>query len=301
MKPDLFKAATLVGACAMLAACSGTTDQDDGAAEETGDAITVSAAEEAIDLLPEDVRSAGTINIVMDATQGEPFTFFADGSDAMQGITADMASVLAQALDLEVNYSNVPFDGLITGLQAQRYDLSIAPMLMTDERLTKVDMIGFLIGGSRFLVPEGSEHTALTLDDTCGLHIGATSGSVEAAALDEQSTACVEDGREAIEIDLFPRTSEGIVALTSGRLDAYDTASAAAGYISAQNPQLTASGDPYNSGVSSMALQKDSDLSEAVEAAFQHVIDEGAYEQILAKYGVEDLAVPHSSLNEPAQ
>lgn len=295
----ILTAAMALATSATLTACSDSSSPSEDPVADTG--MQVSADADSAALLPEAIKSAGTINIVMDATQGEPFTFFDDGNDEMQGITADIASGIAQSLDLELEFHNVPFDGLITGLQSQRYDLSVAPMLMTDERLTKVDMLGFLIGGSRFLVTEDSEHTELTLDDACGLHVGATTGSVEAAALTEQSETCEADGREPVELDLFPRTSEGIVAVTSGRLDAYDTASAAAGYISANNPRLVASGSPYNSGVSSMALPKDSELSEAIESALQHMIDEGYYGEVLDKYGVQDLAVPRASLNEPAQ
>lgn len=250
-------------------------------------------------LLPSDVKAKGTIVVAMDGSQGQPFTFFASDNTTMEGLTVDLANALGDALGLKFKVENTSFDALIPGLQAKRYDLTIAPMLMTPTRLASVDMIGWLHGGSAFLVMKSGGPTDVTLDSLCGKTVGAQTGSVEAAALDEQTAKCTQSGKSGISIKLFPHATDGVVALTAGRIEVYDTAAAQAGYMAESTDGITQSGEPYNSGTSSMALQKDSPIAKAVTAALQKLIDDGTYKKILDKYGVGELAVPSASLNAP--
>ena len=280
-----------------LSACGGDDSSD---SKGSSDDLAVKVDQAAKDLLPADVASKGAIKVVMDGTQGKPFTYFAAGSSKqMEGLTADLTTAIGKALGVKVEIGNTSFDNLIPGLQAGRFDLAVAPMLMTDERLKSVDMIGWLHGGSSFLVAKSGGQDGMTLDKTCGMTIGAASGSVEAIALEEQSDACVADGRKPVTRKLYPHTTDGLVALTAGRLDAFDSAAAQTGYMAKANADLKQSGEPYSSGTSSMAMPKDSKLAPAFEAALQSLIDSGVYAKIVEKYGVQHLAVPSASLNKP--
>jgi polar amino acid transport system substrate-binding protein len=292
--------AVLSAAALLTAGCGGG---DDTAGNQSGSPSgSVKAGQvdqEAADLLPEDVKASKTLVVAMDATQGKPFTFYAADNKTITGLTKDLSDALGQALGVKMDVKNTSFDSLIPGLQAKRYGLSIAPMLMTDKRLESVDMIGWIHGGSAFMIAKGKGKPDLTLADTCGMTVGAVTGSVEAQALSDQSAQCAAGSKAPISIKLFPHTTDGIVALTAGRIDAYDTAAAQAGYITKGNAQLAQSGEPYNSGTSSMALPKDSDAAQAVTKAFQYLIDQGVYKSILDKYGLSNLAVPSASLNKP--
>ena len=315
--------ALLVSACGSgtpAASGSGTTSSgamsggaSSSAAQQTGSspaapvgssagqssAPQVSVDSSAAGLLPQDVRSKGTLVVAMDGSQGKPFTYFGPDNKTMQGLTVDLASALGATLGVKLQVENTSFDSLIPGLQASRYDLTVAPMLMTSTRLKTVDMIGWIHGGSAFVVMKAGGTTDLSLDKLCGMTVGAQTGSVEANALDEQNGKCTAAGKKSISIKLYPHATDGVVALSAGRIDAYDTAAAQAGYIAASSAQLTQSGKPYNSGTSSMALPKGSPIAKAVTAALQHLIDTGAYKAILAKYGVTSLAVPSAQLNNP--
>lgn len=251
-------------------------------------------------LLPDDVRTRGTLVVAMDGSQGKPFTFFGPDNKTLEGLTVDLANALGGALGVKLQFENTSFDSLIPGLQASRYDLTVAPMLMTPTRLKNVDMIGWIHGGSAFLVLKSGGPTDLSLDKLCGMTVGAQTGSVEANALNEQNDKCKSAAQQEISIKLFPHATDGVLALTAGRIQAFDTAAAQAGYIAASNSgDVTQSGKPYNSGTSSMALPKDSTVAKALTAALQHLIDTGAYKSILAKYGLTNLAVPSASLNSP--
>jgi len=295
--------ALLLGTMMALTACggdSGTTGANSTAGSARPSAtIDVTKDAKAADLLSPKTKSSGRLVVAMDATQGKPFTFYANDNKTIDGLAKDLSDALGKALGVKMDVQNTSFDSLIPGLQAQRYDLSIAPMLMTEKRLQSVDMIGWIHGGSAFMIVKGQGKENLTLANVCGMTVGAVTGSVEAQALANQSTACTTAGKDAVSVKLFPHTTDGIVALTAGRLEAYDTAAAQSAYIAKSSDQLAQSGEPYNSGTSSMALPKDSADAKAIEAALQSLIDSGAYKKILDHFGVDNLAVPSASLNNP--
>ncbi|HEX6444398.1 MAG TPA: ABC transporter substrate-binding protein [Streptosporangiales bacterium] len=279
-------------------ACGGSTSRDAGGTGGTGSSVSVTRDAKAAKLLPASLVKSGLV-VAMDGTQGKPFTYYGSDNKTLAGVTVDLGDALGKALGVKVTVKNTSFDSLIPGLAAGRYDLAIAPMLMTPERLKQVDMIGWVHGGSSFVVKKGVGKPDLTPSAVCGMTVGAATGSVEAEALAAQSTKCVKAGKKPVQRKLFPHATDGVVALTAGRLDAYDTASAQAAFIAKQNGQVTQSGHPYSSGTSSMALPKGSKAAQAVAAGLQHLIDTGAYKQILSRYGMQGLAVPAAAVDTP--
>ena len=57
-------------------------------------------------------------------------------------------------------------------------------------------------------------------------------------------------------------------------------------------------GEMFDAAPYGFAVPKDSDLGPAVAAALQHLIDTGAYAEILDKWGVNDGLVEHAMINE---
>lgn len=249
--------------------------------------------------LPASVTEAGKLVIATDATIGEPFGSYAEDGVTMVGVAPELAFAFGDALGLDVELRQVVFANLIPGLSAERYDFSVAPMLDTAERQEQVDFIDFLRGGSQFIVARDNADAPqdLTPETACGLAIGVAAGSVEEITLTEQNDQCADP----IEIMAFKTNNEGVLALTSGRIAAYGTAAAQAGYIAQTDDQrLTLSGAPFRGGLSGMAFPQDSDLLPVVQAAFQSFIDDSTYQEILAGYGLQQLAVPMAGKNNEA-
>jgi len=297
--------AVMAGAL-LLTGCSGDAGEPDSApkgAANTADINYHSAAgtpdADLRAMLPKDVADSGTLVIATDATIGEPFASYDDDNTTIVGLAPDLAYAIGDELGMNVELHHVVFANLIPGLEAKRYQFSVAPMLDTEEREKQVDFIDYIRGGSAFIVAkDGDQPRDLTVEDMCGLRVGVAQGSVEEIAMGEQTTKCTDAGKKPIEILSFKTNNEGILALTSDRADVYATAAAQAGYIAKNDDQrLATSGDPFSSGLSGMAFPSESPLLPVVQAALQKLIDSGAYTDILASYGVDYLSVDRAGVN----
>lgn len=291
---------------AALSACSGDdqgAQTPGGSAANTADVNVHTASGDPIaalaEQLPASVTDAGKLVIATDATIGEPFASYDEDGATIVGIVPDLAYRIGDALGVDVELRQVVFANLIPGLAAGRYDFSLAPMLDTDERQEQVDFIDYIRGGSQFIVAKDDADAPenLTPEAACGLAIGVTTGSVEEISLTEQNESC----DTPIEIMSFKTNNEGILALTSGRIDAYATAAAQAGYIAdTDNERLDLSGEAFRGGLSGMAFPKESAVLPVVQATLQQFIDDGTYEEVLSVYGVQHLAVDLAGMNNEA-
>lgn len=292
-------AALGLAACSSDAAGTAQTASSANTADINHHAAAGTPVEELVAQLPAEVADDGVLVIATDATIGEPFASYDEDGVTIVGIVPDLAYAIGDALGVDVELRQVVFANLIPGLAAGRYDLSLAPMLDTDERQQQVDFVDYLKGGSQFIVAKDAADAPKNLspEDACGLAIGVTTGSVEEISLTEQNASCPTP----IEIMSFKTNNEGILALTSGRIAAYATAAAQAGYIAqTDNERLALSGEPFRGGLSAMAFPKESELLPVVQATLQHLIDEGTYSAVLSNYGSEQLAVPFAGRNNEA-
>lgn len=291
----------LVGGTLLLSGCaSATSDASEAPGADAGTFAEVDEAAAA--LLPDDIASAGTVEVGVIPTQGEPWSYQAEGSTELEGFSIDLATAIAEKLGLEVEFVNTSFDAMIPGLEADRFDFGSLPMLDTAERQELVDFVNYLNGGSAFLVASPAEGATadLTLETLCGLTVGAGKGTLEAVGLTEAEQGCAANGEELV-VQEFDSTADGVLAVVSGRLDAYYGAVAAVDFAAKQNDKLERSGEAYNSGLSSMPFPKGSELTEAAAAAFQSLIDDGTYLEIAESYGLDMLALDEATINAGTQ
>ena len=73
------------------------------------------------------------------ATNAEfpPYEFYE--GEKVVGIDAEVAEKIAEKLGLELEIADVSFDSIIPGVQSGKYDMGMAGMTVTDERLKSVD------------------------------------------------------------------------------------------------------------------------------------------------------------------
>ena len=78
-----------------------------------------------------------TLKVATDPTFA-PFEF--KGSDGkLQGFDIDLVNSIGKAAGLEVQYENMPFDGMIASLQSLKVDAAVAGMTITAERAKTID------------------------------------------------------------------------------------------------------------------------------------------------------------------
>lgn len=265
---------------------------------EAGGASTENAQAPFHSRLPDAVKSKGELTMATDATIGAPFATFAADNKTVVGLNVDMAHALGDLMGVKVNVVNTPFGTFIPGLQAKRYDFSISVMLDTKEREKVVDFVDYIKDGSGFLVRADDPNTDLKLEDLCGMKAAAIKGSVEADDLATQSEKCKKDGKPPVNIKIFAENSQGILALTSKRVDVWTGDSDQNAWLKQQNNgKVKQSGTPFNAAIDGIAMPKGSELVPVMKDALQRLMDNGEYLKILKKYGVADGALKKATVN----
>jgi len=293
--------ALLTGALtvAVLAtSCSSGTDASGSKPSANSAAPSVSKDSSLHDQLPPDIKNKGSMTVATDATIGAPFASFAPDNKTIVGLNVDMAQALAQTLGVDLTIVNTPFGTLIPGLQAKRYDFSVSVMLDTKLREKSVDFVDYIMDGSGFLVRTDDKHTNLTLADICGMKVAAITGSVELQDITKQDTQCRATGKQPVQISAFAENAQGILALTSRRVDVWTGDSDQNAWLTTQNNgQLKQSGKPFDAAIDGIAMPKGSDLVPVMQKALQKLMDDGGYLTLLKNYGIEAGALTKATIN----
>jgi polar amino acid transport system substrate-binding protein len=300
-------AVVAVATAALLTACNGATGQDVGAAAKVEGGIHtddisqgVEADSAAAKLVPADVRSTGKLVVAMDLTS-PPTTFMAPDNKTPVGFNPDMARLIAKKLDLELDIKNVKFDTIIPGLEGGRYHLTVSTMTPNEDRLKVLDMIHYFKNGSSIAVPHGNPQK-LAVDSLCGRSIGVQSGSVqELKRLPKlNKETCLAKGQPAIKGVSLPSVQDALTQVASRRIDGvfYDTTSLI--WAATQQPNaFEVLEPPAATSTVAVALGKGSELTPAVQAALQSIIDSPKYNEALARWGFEGRGIDKATLATP--
>ena len=121
---SLLLGAALAGTTGLLAACSGGNGSSAGSAQSSSNLL-------------ESIKSAGKIRIGVEGTY-RPYTYH-DASGKLAGFEYDIAETLAKDLGVTAEYIETPWDSLIAGVDAGRYDIVLNNVAPTEERKKKYD------------------------------------------------------------------------------------------------------------------------------------------------------------------
>ncbi|MEJ3653524.1 ABC transporter substrate-binding protein [Actinomycetes bacterium KLBMP 9759] len=291
----------LVGVLAalLLAGCGGGGEATPASTTEANQRIDpfteVAKVDAAAALVPQRIASTGTLTVVMNVSSA-PTKFFADDNSTIVGLNPDLARALGRVLGLEVTIADVQFDGIIPGLTSGRYDVAIASMAPSAERVQALDMIRYGAWGTSLAVPAGNP-AALRLDSLCGHAVAVQQGSVQhLTRLPELSTACTSGGRPAVQPVVLPDQTTALLQLSSGRVEAVLADTPVLAWAGQQRPGTIDLVDEMNRSGVAVATAKGSDLTPALEAGLTALMATPTYKQIYAKWGMDGAAVDRAVL-----
>lgn len=266
--------AAFVSVAFFTASCASTTPASDTDGEAAGETIIAAADPSLL-----------------------PYNFIGDDGSTWEGINVDIAAALSEELGRTIEFESAGFDTIIPGLASGRFDLALTGMFDTLERQKTVDFVDYLAAKNNFLSSSDFRDVE-SMDDLCGVTVGIPGGALEADLLATASTACTDAGDAAIVVNEYADLDATILALTSGRIDVTPNDSAANAYVLAANEDtLKVSGGYLNEGYFAAAFPKDSELTAEVEDAFTAIIENGAYAEILADWGIDDRGLDAPIIN----
>ena len=272
MKKTAISAIILLFIFGLLAACG---------SEEATKTATVDAKEESSGGVLERMEESKELNVAFEGTY-PPFNFI-DDNDEFQGFDVDISNEIAERLGVKANFIATKWDGLIGGLKADKFDIIIGQMTVTEERKKSVDFTDpYVISGS-VLITREETNDITKLEDIKGKNVGVGGGTTF------EEVANSVDGAE---VKLYKAVGDYIQDLTNKRLDVIINDQLLISYnIKEQSLPIKISSDILNKDEIGMAVNKgNEDFIEQVNVALSEMKEDGTYDEIYKKwFGTEPL------------
>lgn len=291
---------------ALLAACGGNPPQaetggkDSSAATGSGAKVTMDKALH--DQLPAKVVKAGKL-ISVNNGSFPPYEIAGSDGHTLTGASADLSTALGQLLGVTIEH--VTADGLpseLTGIKAGRYDFAVGPIGDFKERQGANDFVDWVREFVVFAVPKDNPKKITSLDTACGRKIAVMAGGSAEGVIKTQSQTCEKDGKPAVQVQSYKDQPSSILAVKSGRADAFFSSQAPLTYFVQQSKgELELSGTGQSNGFDTLyqgaVVPKNGELRDVLLKAFQKLMDDGTYGQIMKKWGLEDNELKQAGIN----
>ena len=128
------------------------------------------------------VKDAGVLKVGTSA-EYSPYEFHkvVDGEDKIVGFDDFIVQEIAKDMGVEVEYTDMDFDGLLGALQADKVDIVLSGMTPSEERKQSVDFSEIYYTNSNVcIVAKGKEDSIKTSDDLKDLKVGVPKGTTQA-------------------------------------------------------------------------------------------------------------------------
>ncbi|MBS7696506.1 MULTISPECIES: ABC transporter substrate-binding protein [unclassified Chelatococcus] len=251
--------------------------------------------------LPAQIRDKGYI---VSATTGRypPFNFMKEDGKTLQGLSIELGEEMEKVLGVPVkNEIAESIASLITGLTSNRFDFILGVVADTPERQNVVDMIDWKRQGTAFLINPEDGITMSSIDDACGLIVGIQKASFVEPIIQKQSELCVAAGKKPVTVQILNDQATLLLGLKSKRIQAVFSETVALAYQNSVNNnafKVVPSGKNLLAELyQASATPKGSDLTKVITAAWQKLVDNGAYARLMTKWGIEDDMLPAPGLN----
>jgi polar amino acid transport system substrate-binding protein len=281
-----------------IAACGSSSSSSSPTSSPSTSASTTSSssANPAVAaLVPSAIKSKGTITVAADATYA-PNEFIGPDGHTVVGMDADLSKALAAVMGLKATVVNATFDTIIPGLQAGKYDMGASSFTDTKVREKTVDFVDYANVGESFYASASGGTTISTIADICGKTVAVEKGTTEQSDAQTQSGKCTKAGKPAVKVLVFPDQNGANLAVVGGKAQlGFADTPVAAYQVKKTGGQLKLVGSAYTPAPYGLAMPKNG-LDKAVLAAMKVLVQDGVYSQVLAKWGLQQIAIPVSQV-----
>ncbi|MBQ7218903.1 MAG: amino acid ABC transporter substrate-binding protein [Ruminococcus sp.] len=273
-------AIAMIASVAALSACS--KKDDTKKTEETKADTNVDIAKgetAAVETQALEFEDDGVLTMATNA-YFPPYEFY-DG-DTIVGIDAEIGKAIADKLGMEFKIEDIEFDAIITGVQSGKFDMGMAGMTVTEERLQSVDFSdSYATGIQSIIVPEGSP--IKSIDDILkpgasykvGVQLATTGDIYISDDLGDEATSRVEE---------YQTGNDAVAALSAGKVDAVIIDNEPAKSYVAATSGLVILDTEYVTEDYAICFAKGNPLKDKVNTALNELIKDGTVKTIIDKY-----------------
>lgn len=207
-----------------------------------------------------------------------PYEYY-DGENVV-GIDVEIAQAIADKLDMQLKVVDIEFDSIVSGVATGKYDMGMAGMTVTEDRLESVDFTdSYATGRQVIIVADGSPIASpddLFADGatyTVGVQLGTTGDIYTSEDLGSDRVKQFNSGNEAVE------------ALKSGKVDCVVIDNEPAKCYVEANEGLEILPTEYVTEDYSICIAKDNtELKDKINTALNELMQDGTVQEIIDKY-----------------
>jgi cystine transport system substrate-binding protein len=227
------------------------------------------------------VQAAGALKIGTEGTYA-PFTFH-DTDGKLVGFDVEIGEAIAKKLGVKAEFLEGKWDGLIAGLDANRYDAVINQVGITEERKKKYDFSEPYIASKAVLIARADDDSIKGFADL--------KGKKSAQSLTSNfGKIAQESGAELVGTDGF---DQSIQLVLTGRADATINDSLSFLDFKKHKPDANVkiAAEQANADYSGVIIRKgEPELLEAINQALVEIKADGTYQAISVKYFGQDVS-----------
>ncbi|MBB4688347.1 ABC transporter substrate-binding protein [Amycolatopsis jiangsuensis] len=237
--------------------------------------------------LPAPIRQRGSFLVAM-SPHTPPMAYHAEDNVTIVGLDRDMSQAIADVFCVRADPVPTSLDAIVPGLAAGRYDMVLASLSPTEERRKKADFVTYYNGGQGFLTRSTMKDPLKSYVDLCDRDVGVVIGSVQQGQLDQAAGTCAKAGLPDWRLSLFPDGTAAVLALRSERIGVLYFSISLTQYVASRQPDLFRLAGKYKRALVAAGFAKHSPLTGPVHQAVQRLMDDGTYQRILRKWGLEE-------------
>jgi cystine transport system substrate-binding protein len=222
------------------------------------------------------IKKSGVMKVGFEGAY-QPFNFLND-KQQLDGFDVDVSNEIAKRLGAKAEFVTTQFDALVGGLQADKWDIVIAQMSITDKRKQQVDFTQPYVRTGAVLIIRTDEQGYKTLADLKGKKVGTGAGTTFADLITAKAPDAI--------LTTYKNLSDYLPDLLNGRLDVIVNDPMVIGYqMKTKNLPVKISSDLLNEDLIGMAIKKgNADFVKAVDDALSAMKADGTYKTIYMKW-----------------
>jgi len=237
-----------------------------------------------------EVKKRGEL-VIATEMQFPPFDISDNGT--YKGVDRDLIDAVGKEMGVTVKYLDLPWTSILPGLEAKKFDLCIAPVTITKERMKRYLFTVPIADATAALMKRADDKSIMKPEDIAGKTVGGQKGTSQLAQLKEFATKLPKP----VEIKEYVDNNQSYADLAAGRIDASVNSFPNLAYAAAQRSDTFAMvlppfGAPtYFSWVGRL---DDKSLVDAVNAAIIKTENDGTMAKIQKTWFGQTMDLPQT-------
>ena len=160
-----------------------------------------------------EIKKRGVLSTATEM-QFPPFDISDNGT--YKGLNRDLVDAVGKQMGLKVSYLDLPWTSILPGLEAKKFDLCIAPVTITKERMKHYAFTVPIADATAALMKRADDKSLMKPDDIAGRTVGGQKGTSQLAQL----KAFAAKLPKPVEVKEYVDNNQASADLAAGRIDA---------------------------------------------------------------------------------